>query len=89
MATTKVYVSGWLEYRVDNPAALIDASKFTPQELDPNQASNLGSVDQRVWAELGNALLVEVAKGTKFTVPPGTTSIDNKITFSLSPPNQS
>ena len=83
--TIRVHVSGYLEYRVDNPAALIDASKFTPQQLDPEGKSNLGSVDPRVWELLGTALVVEVSKGARFTEPPGASQVDSKIQYSLSP----
>jgi hypothetical protein len=86
--TIKIYVSGWLEYRVDNPAALIDASKFTPQQLDPEGKSNLGTADPRVWEVLGNALLVEVSKGAQFAEPPGATRVDSKIGYSLGPTGQ-
>jgi len=83
--TIKIHVSGWLEYRIDNPAALIDASKFTPQQLDPEGKSNLGSADPRVWEELRNALLVEVSKGARFPEPPGAIQVDSKIRYGLGP----
>jgi hypothetical protein len=35
---------------------------------------------------LSNALVVEVAKGTTHTTPPGLTSVNNNITYSLQPP---
>lgn len=86
METVKVYVSGWLEFRIDNPAALVDASKFTPEQLDPERASNLHEIDNRVWGELGNAIVVEVAKAAQSTEPPGVTQVDSSMSYSLSPP---
>lgn len=47
-----MYLSGYVEYQIDNPAAVVDASKFTPQELDPEGKSNLGTVDPRAWEDI-------------------------------------
>ena len=78
----RVYVSGYLEYRIDNPAALIDASKFTPEEF------GLTGIDPRTWEQLDNALLTEVAKATSHGAPPGTTFLDNALQYSLEPPTE-
>jgi hypothetical protein len=85
--TVRVYLSGYVEYQIDNPAAVVDASKFTPQELDPEGKSNLGTVDPRAWEDINNAVLVEVAKGTKYPTPPGLTGGINAIKYSLAPPD--
>ena len=78
----RVYVSGYLEYRIDNPAALIDASKFTPEEF------GLTGIDPKTWEQLDNALVTEVAKATSHGAPPGTTFLDNALQYSLEPPTE-
>jgi hypothetical protein len=83
----RVYLSGYVEYQIDNPAAFVDPSKFTHQALDPDGKSNLGTVDQRAWEGIKNAVLVEVAKGTRYPTPPGLTSGINAIKDSLAPPD--
>lgn len=85
--TVKVYVSGWLEFRVDNPAALSDAARFTPNEL-PDPSHVLADVPGQAWD--ANALLVEVSKRATLNpppVPPGTELVDRHISYTLSPPN--
>jgi hypothetical protein len=85
--TVRVYLSGYAEYQIDSSAAVVDASKFTPQELDPEAKSNLGTVDPRAWEDLKNAVLVEVAKETLYPTPPGLTGGINAIKYSLAPPD--
>jgi hypothetical protein len=36
-----VCFSGWVEYEIDNPEPLGDASASTPDEIDPEGKSNL------------------------------------------------
>jgi hypothetical protein len=88
--TIKLYVSGWYECRVENPAALVDAAKFTPQELDPSRATVLHNAPPEVWEQLGNALLTEVTKlraQNPPPAPPGATMVDQRISWGMSPRN--
>jgi hypothetical protein len=94
--THKVYVSGWLEYRIDNPNALGDASAFTPDELDPGGKTNLRSVPPEAYRQTSTALVIEVAKrsaaeGLNIPHPaiPGATFVRAGSTqFTVVPPGQ-
>lgn len=82
----KVYINGYFEYRVDNPAALADAARFTPSEV-ADDAGALGAVPAEAWD--ANALLVEVSKRAALNPPPpppGTEMVDQQINWSLAPP---
>ncbi len=89
MATVKIYVSGWIEYEVANPEALIDASRFTPSELDPSGTAGLSDAPDAVWSDVSHALLVEVSKrAAQYPAPPppGIARIENNLTYGLAPP---
>jgi hypothetical protein len=94
--TIRVQVSAWLEYRVDNPAALGDAGAFTPDELDPEGKSNLRSVPTEAYRVPTTALIIELAKrsaaeGLRIPHPaiPGATFLQAGSTqFNIIPPDQ-
>ena len=86
MPTMKIYVSGWYEYSIDNPAALVDASQFTPEEF------GLDNVPSAVWQDICKALLTEVTKSRAMNPPPeppGATMVDSKVRWGLTPPRGS
>jgi hypothetical protein len=88
-----VYVSGWLEYEVDNPAALADAAAFTPDELDPDGSTNLRSVPNAAYQQPPVALCLEVGKrlgrGLQGPAVPGATFIKGTMTkLTTVPPTQ-
>mgnify|MGYP006057292551 CR=1 FL=1 len=62
----RVHVSGHMDYAIDNPAALIDASTFTPEQFD-----NLRSMDPEVWKQLSVAFAMEFSKRLRQPDPPG------------------
>jgi hypothetical protein len=90
----RVYVSGWVEYEIDNPNALADASAFTPDELDPEGKSNLRSVPPAMYRSLAVALLLEVSKKFRFwdaagrDVPGATFVQSGGVSLTLAPPEQ-
>jgi len=89
VSTIRVYASGWIDYEVENPAALVDASKFTPTELDPSGTSDLSQVPESAWCQIPTTLIVEVSK--RFgrnppPLPPGARIADQQITYGLQPP---
>jgi hypothetical protein len=89
MQNIKIYVSGWYEYRIDNPGALVDASKYTPEELDPTGAAGLHDMPPSVWEDIGNALLTEVSKlrlQNPPPEPPGAIQVDSGVRWGLAPP---
>jgi hypothetical protein len=88
-----VYVSGWLEYEVDNPAALADAAGFTPGELDPDGSTNLRSMPNAAYQQPPVALCLEVGKrlgrGLHGPAVPGATFIKGTMTkLTTVPPTQ-
>jgi hypothetical protein len=89
MSTIRVYVSGWVDYEVENPVALVDASSFTPAELDPAGTGDLAQVPTSAWSQIPTALIVEVSKRAAQNPappPPGVRVTDQHITYGLQPP---
>lgn len=89
MPNMRIYVSGWYEYQIDNPGALVDASKYTPEELDPTGAHGLHEVPSSVWADIGIALMTEVSKRATQNpppTPPGVTMVNQSISWGSTPP---
>jgi hypothetical protein len=85
----KVYVSGWLEYRIDNPNALGDASAFTPNEVDPEHKTNLQSVPEWMYRLDAAALVLEVGKRFQLPRPtiPGATCVNSGgVKITTTPP---
>jgi hypothetical protein len=88
MPNMKIYVSGWYEYQIDNPGALVDASKYTPEELDPTGARGLYGVPSSAWEDIGIALMTEVSKRATQNPappPPGVTMVNQHIRWSPAP----
>jgi hypothetical protein len=88
-----VYVSGWLEYQIDNPNAVADAAAFTPDELDPDGNTNLRSVPKAAYQQPPVALCLEVGKrlgrGLQGPAVPGATFIKGTMTkLTTVPPAQ-
>jgi hypothetical protein len=87
-----VYFSGWVEYEIDNPNALGDASASTPDEIDPEGKSNLRSVPQELYRIPSWALMLGVGKRFRMwnaaptDVPGATYKRYGGINFSLQPP---
>jgi hypothetical protein len=90
----RLYVSGWLEYQIDNPNALGDAAAFTPEELDPEGKTNLRSVPNAAYQQPPLALCLEVGKslgrtGIAGPVVPGATFLKGNMTnLTTAPPRQ-
>ena len=76
----RIHVNGHMDYEIDNPEALVDASTFTSQQHDA-----LKDVPPEVWQNLSNALVTEVVQRITRVDPPGVRNIDSSLSYKAGP----